>query len=223
MKQTRLRTFFRFLSIGFLLLLSFACLAFLFVHVNQPILESKAAANQPEDRQAWEAQAAARLRQAPWQGLRYLAEQNEWRFYALAGESDQIDLITRFDLLKVYYLDVKGNLNITWVSTGLDLPDHSYLSTVTGPITEGDLVEVVLGGEAVSRSGVRWELCGSRSCRLAGMVDHILILDDEGTGITNGFIRYGWAPPTYPLYGFLCWEVRPASSEVTSSPNQESE
>lgn len=39
-------------------------------------------------------------------------------------------------------------------------------------------------------------------------IDTILTLDDKGTGITNGFIREGWQPPTYPMYGFLCWQVR---------------
>ena len=41
------------------------------------------------------------------------------------------------------------------------------------------------------------------------MIDTTLILDDQGTGITNGFIRFGWQPPSYPMYGFLVWQIRP--------------
>jgi hypothetical protein len=43
------------------------------------------------------------------------------------------------------------------------------------------------------------------------MIDSMLILDDQGTGLSNGFIKYGWEPPTYPLYGFLVWSIEPAS------------
>ena len=39
------------------------------------------------------------------------------------------------------------------------------------------------------------------------MIDIMLVLDDQGTRVSNGFIRYGWAPPTYPYYGFLCWQI----------------
>ena len=39
------------------------------------------------------------------------------------------------------------------------------------------------------------------------MIDTMLVLDDQGTGLSNGFIRYGWEPPTYPYYGFLCWLI----------------
>ena len=33
------------------------------------------------------------------------------------------------------------------------------------------------------------------------------MLDDQGTGVSNGFFRNGWEPPTYPYYGFLCWQI----------------
>jgi hypothetical protein len=39
---------------------------------------------------------------------------------------------------------------------------------------------------------------------LAQMLDTMIVLNDVGTGLTNGFIRYGWEPPTYPKYGFFC-------------------
>ena len=46
--------------------------------------------------------------------------------------------------------------------------------------------------------------------RIAEMIDTMIVLDDVGTGLSNGFIRYGWEPPTYPMYGFLCWQIIPA-------------
>ena len=216
MRPVKLPKITRFVLIGLFLLLTFGCLGFLFVNVNRPILGRQVLPSETkgEEVQPWENEAIRRLRKAPWQGLRYLAEKNEWRFYALAGETRQIDLVVPFDLIKVYYLEADGGLDFTWVNTGLSIPGQSYYATTRGNIQSDDLVEVVLTGDHVTRYGVRWDLCESEYCRLAEKVDTIIVLDDKGTGITNGFIRYGWKPPTYPLYGFLCWDVRQALEEV---------
>ena len=39
------------------------------------------------------------------------------------------------------------------------------------------------------------------------------MLDDQGTGVSNGFIRNGWEPPTYPYNGFQFWQI--GSAEKT--------
>jgi hypothetical protein len=54
------------------------------------------------------------LRQAPWQGLRYLREERTWRFYGLAGETQEIDVIQPMTLIKVFYLSADGELAFTW-------------------------------------------------------------------------------------------------------------
>jgi hypothetical protein len=217
MKPVQPKKILKYSLMGLFLFLIMGCLGFLFVNVNRPILGRpvETPVVQAEDIQQWESQAISRLRKAPWQGLRYLSEKNEWRFYALAGETKQIDLMVPFDLIQVYYLEADGDLDFTWVNIGLTIPGQDYFSTTSDDIQAGDLVEVVLTGDYVTRSGVRWDLCKSEYCGLAEMIDTIIILDDQGTGITNGFIRYGWEPPTYPTYGFLCWDIRQAGEEVT--------
>jgi len=50
------------------------------------------------------------------------------------------------------------------------------------------------------------------------MIDIMLVLDDQGTGVSNGFIRNGWEPLTYPYYGFLCWQI--VSAENTQEKLQ---
>ena len=69
------------------------------------------------------------------------------------------------------------------------------------------MIGVQLKGDYVTQNGVYWEDCESDYCHLAQMIDTMIVLDDVGTGLTNGFIRYGWEPPTYPMYGFLCWQI----------------
>ena len=150
------------------------------------------------------------LRNAPWQGLRYINEQKEWRFYGVAGETRQIDLIDPISLVKVYFLESDGDISYTWVTTEIQFPGKPVFKTATDAIQEGQLVAVQLKGEYVNQNGVFWEDCDSDYCHLAQMIDTILVLDDQGTGISNGFIRYGWEPPTYPMYGFLCWQIEPA-------------
>lgn len=216
MKPIQPKKILKFTLIGLFLFLMIGCLGFLAIQINRPILDRLVVTSvvDAEDVQQWESRAISRLREAPWQGLRYLSEKNEWRFYALAGETRQVDLIVPFDLIKVYYLEADGNLDFTWVNTGLAIPGQNYYSTTSGDIQADNLVEVVLTGDHVTRSGVRWDLCMSEYCGLAETIDTILILDDKGTGITNGFIRYGWEPPAYPYYGFLCWDIRQAGEEV---------
>jgi hypothetical protein len=150
-----------------------------------------------------------RLDAAPWRGLRFLPEQSEWCFYAVAGERSSIEIVAPFDVLKVYYLEPNGALSTTWVSLGVAIPGGGYYSTASAAIQPGDLVEVAIGGPYVSQDGVDWDLCDTAYCRLAQTVDTSLVLDDQGTGLTNAFIRTGHEPPLHPMYGFLCWQVRP--------------
>lgn len=206
-----------------LLLLVAGCLVILFVIVNRPILDAEKTVESVEgvDVESWEKSVRRQLRQAPWQGLRYLPEENEWRFYAIAGESRDINLVVPFDLIKVYYLEADGDLDFTWVNTAADIPGVGRLEMTSGAIGTGQLVEVVLRGEHVARFGVRWDLCESEYCRVANLIDTIIILDDKGTGITNGFIQNGWEPPASPMYGFLCWEIRPAGSDAVAITSPE--
>ena len=148
------------------------------------------------------------LNTAPWQGLRFLSGEHEWRFYGVAGEEREVNLIQPFRLIKVFYLRSDGDLAFTWVALGVEIPGQGYVAVGDAEIQSGDLIAVSLKGEHVFQSGVVWEDCSSEYCRLAQRIDTMLILDDKGTGITNGFIREGWQPPTYPMYGFLCWQVR---------------
>ena len=205
-----------YLMTGLLLVLAASFVTFLFVNVNSPILDAKRTAGSlgSVDVEAWEKTIRRQLRQAPWQGLRYLPEKNEWRFYAITGENRKINLVVSFDLVKVYYLEADGDLVYTWVNTAADIPGNGRLEMLRGPIENEEMVEVALRGEHVTRSGVRWDLCDTEYCRVANIIDTFIILDDKGTGITNGFIQYGWEPPTSPIYGFLCWEIRPAGAEA---------
>jgi hypothetical protein len=156
----------------------------------------------------------AQLIAAPWQGLRFLSTEREWRFYAVAGEKRTVDLMVPFDLVQVFYLGENGVLSFTWAALGAEIPGQGYVSAYNGPIQPGNLVEVALSGDYVTQNGVYWEDCKSEYCHLAEKIDTILVLDDKSTGITNGFIRYGWEPPTYPMYGFLCWQVRRVGQDL---------
>ena len=207
----------KWILIGLMVGLSFSCLAFLFINVNRPILQSSKSVPQiqSQDVRQDEREIIRKLNEAPWHGLRYISKAKEWRFYAVSAESRQIDLVVPFDLIKVYYLEANGGLAFTWAAVGLTIPGKGYVSTTSTPVNAGDLVEVSLTGNHVFSNGVQWDLCDGEYCRLAATIDTILVLDDEGTGITNGFIRYGWEPPTWPAYGFLCWNIRPASEEAS--------
>ena len=192
--------------------LTIACLSFLFINVNRGIVIPEPEPMNPidvVDVQAQEKLIAARLREAPWQGLRFLPEHKEWRFYAVAGEQRKINLIAPFDLIKVYFLQADGVLSYTWAATGVDIPGEGYYAVAVSPLQAGDLLEVAVSGAYVTQFGVYWEDCDTEFCHLAQMIDTTLILDDKGTGLTNGFSRYGWEPPSYPMYGFLCWQIRP--------------
>jgi hypothetical protein len=196
------------------LLLVAGCLVLALVVMNSGIFvhEPQPSAN-AIDMRAGEQATQTQLRNAPWQGLRYLPEKREWRFYAVTGETRQIVLVYPFDLIKVTYLQPDGGLAYTWAATGLQIPGQGYVPLSDTKIKERDLVEVSVSGEYVSQNGVNWEECPSQVCHAAQMIDTLLVLDDQGTGITNGFIREGWAPPTYPMYGFLCWHLRLASKD----------
>jgi hypothetical protein len=154
------------------------------------------------------------LRSAPWQGLRYMEKEKEWRFYAVAGETRHIELNYAFDVVKAYYLQADGEVSFTWAALGVTSPKSGHLSFITTPVKAGELVSVSLKGDFVTQSGVTWEDCKTEICDISRMVDSILVLDDQGTGISNGFIRFGWEPPTYPFYGFLCWQISPAGENA---------
>jgi hypothetical protein len=201
----------RILLVGGCVLAIFGYLAFVLfvVHLGRATPENpKPTSPDQVDVRSDEKAMETQLRAAPWQGLRFLSKEREWRFYAVAGEQRQVDLILPFDLVKVFYLEEDGELSFTWAALGAEIPGQGYVSASSGLIQPGDLVEVALNGDYVTPNGVNWEDCKSEYCHEAHMIDTILILDDKGTGITNGFIRYGWEPPTYPMYGFLCWQVR---------------
>lgn len=203
------------IALGLLFVLG--CLALSLVVINSGITvpgAPPAAALGAVDLSHEEKAIQAKLRSAPWQGLRYLPKNNEWRFYGVTAEQRQIELVDRFDLIKVYYLEADGDLTFTWAALGLEIPGHGYTALADPGIQAGDMVGISLTGETVSQNGVSREDCKSEVCRAAQMVDTLLVLDDQGTGISNGFIREGWLPPTYPMYGFLCWQVKLAANHV---------
>lgn len=202
--------------------LAAVCVLFLWVNVNRRITvpqPTQAPTTEAMDVQDQQRQMIHKLTEAPWLGLRFLPTEKEWRFYAVAGETRTVKLSAQFDLVKVYFLQADGDLGYTWAATGVDIPGHGYYSATSALVTEGDLIEVAITGDYVTQNGVNWEGCDTEYCRLASMVDTLIVLDDEGTGLTNGFIRYGWALPTHPMYGFLCWQIRPYTVHQIASNN----
>ncbi|PKO16663.1 MAG: hypothetical protein CVU39_07515 [Chloroflexi bacterium HGW-Chloroflexi-10] len=172
------------------------------------------AGSEPVDIRAEERAIMAQLRSLPWQGLRFLSKEREWRFYGVAGERREIHLFHSFEVVKVYYLQEDGALSFTWAALSVKIPGvgtHAFSETT---IHSGEMIEVALRGEYVTRNGVYWDDCTSEYCHAAQMVDTVVILDELGTGITNAFIRYGWEPPTAPIYGFLCWQLRTWQPEM---------
>lgn len=209
--------------VGVSLLILLGCIAFALVVINTGITvpqDPKSTSSEPVDVRGKERAMVAQLRTAPWQGLRFLSNEHEWRFYAVAGEQRQIDLVDPFDLIKAYFLQADGELSFTWAALGFKIPGQEYVSVSDANIQPGDLIEVVIKGDYVTQNGVYWEDCDSDYCHLAQMIDTILILDDRGTGITNGFIRYGWQPPASPMYGFLCWQVHAVRDETLLAAGQ---
>ena len=134
------------------------------------------------DVRAEEGASIDQLRNAPWQGLRFLSEEREWRFYGVAGEEREVNIIQPFRLIKVYYLRSDGDLAFTWAALGVEFPNQGYVAAADADIQSGDLIAVSLKGEHVFQSGVVWEDCSSEYCRLAQRIDTILVLDDKGTG-----------------------------------------
>ena len=161
------------------------------------------------------------LEKAPWQGLQYIKDLNTWRFYGLTGETRQIDLIQPISLIKVYYLGAKDTLTSTWAATEIHFPGQPAYSLATGHVQRGQLVAINLVGNYVDEQGVDWEKCDLEYCHFAQLVDTLIVLDDQGTGLSNGFIRYGWEPPSYPYYGFLCWRILPVDQQNAIAAKQE--
>ena len=204
------------LLIGMLFLLLISCMGFMINNLNAlmvPAIGTQVAGTPPEPKPIL----LEKLQSAPWQGLRYLEDEKTWRFYGVAGESRQIDLIYPMTLIKVYYLGGQEQVLHTWVASTITFPNQHIKSRVAGALAEGTLVAVQVSGAYVSSEGVDWQNCNEDVCRVAERIDTLLVLDDQGTGISNGFIRYGWAPPSYPSYGFLCWELRGVSSDDNGS------
>lgn len=194
------------LFVGVVFLLVVSCLVFMIKNLNTLMVPQAApqVADQPSESTATMLE---QLREAPWSGLRYLKDERTWRFYGVAGESRQIDLIYQITLIKVFYLGLHEDIGFTWVASAVEFPNQKMVSLADRSIEAGQLVAVQVSGTYVGPDGVDWQVCDSEVCRLAQQIDTILVLDDQGTGISNGFIRYGWAPPTYPSYGFLCWQL----------------
>jgi len=199
------------------LLLFTGCLVFVFVNLtaSRRVDPASMRVEVPEDVNRTRQEMEDKLRNAPWQGLRFIREERTWRFYGVAGETKQMDLIQPMSLVKVYYLEADGDLSFTWAATEIQFAGEPAYSLTSQPIWEGQLIAVQLKGDFVTQNGVDWEDCDSEYCHLAQMIDTMIVLDEKGTGLSNGFIRYGWEPPTYPPYGFLCWQI------VSAENNQE--
>lgn len=207
-----MKRFRRWFIIAILIVCSLACLAFLFVNVNRGITLPQPTTTptaETLDLRGQTEMISKELLAAPWQGLRFLPKEKEWRFYGWTGETNQVEINATYDLIKVYYLQADGDLTFTWAAIGIETPRKGYQSVALSKVVPGQLVAVRLFGKHVSQWGVDWSDCDSEYCHLAGMIDTMLILDDQGTGLSNGFIKYGWEPPTYPMYGFLCWTIDP--------------
>jgi len=212
----------KYVLLALIAALTVACVLFLGVNVNRgitvPVEPTEEEPVEIMDLRVQEREMIHKLKEAPWQGLRFLPGEREWRFYAVAGETRKVTLSVQFDLVKVYFLQANGDLDYTWAATGVEIPGQGYYSAASAPVSESEVIEVAIRGDYVAQSGVYWEDCDTEYCRLASMIDTLLVLDDKGTGLTNGFIRYGWEPPTYPMYGFLCWQIRPYTvNQIASS------
>jgi hypothetical protein len=195
------------------------CLWFAIRNINQQIITDIPPAMATTQSTPSEGQSSVvqKLQRAPWQGLRYIREDNIWRFYGVAGESRQIDWVYPMTVRKIFYLLPDQHLTHTWVLEDVRFPEEEKDNQSTQALRVGNLVAVQLSGSYVTQDGVDWQACGTKFCKLADQLDHILVLDDQGTGISNGFIRYGWLPPLYPDYGILCWQLIPQDDIVKKS------
>jgi hypothetical protein len=204
--------FVKWILIGIFLLLFGSCLMFVLFNLNvlMKSVPTPTKVETSEDVNNVNREIESKLRNVPWQGLRFIRDERIWRFYGVAGETKQIDLIQPISLVKVYYLESDGDLSFTWAATEIRFSGKPTYSLTSYPIREGQVIGVQLKGDYVTQNGVYWEDCESEYCHLAQMIDTMIVLDDVGTGLSNGFIRYGWKPPTYPMYGFLCWQIIPA-------------
>jgi hypothetical protein len=193
--------------VGMVFLLLISCMGFMIHNLNTlilPVIGTQVADSLPEPTPTL----LEKLQSAPWQGLRYLEDEKTWRFYGVVGENRLIDLIYPMTLIKVHYLGHQEQVLHTWVASTITFPNQQIKNLALEDFAEGELVAVQVSGAYVSSQGVDWQACDEEVCRVAERIDTILVLDDQGTGISNGFIRYGWAPPSYPSYGFLCWQMQ---------------
>jgi len=209
--------FLKWILIVVFLLVVIGCLVFVFMNLNASMKKDPTPikVEVSEDVNRAKQVLEDNLRNAPWQGLRFIRDERTWRFYGVAGETKQIDFIQPFSLVKVYYLEADGDLSFTWAATEIQFVGKPAYFLTSQSIREGQLIGVQLKGDYVTQNGVFWEDCDSDYCHLAQMIDTMLVLDDQETGLSNAFIRNGWKPPTYPYYGFLCWQI------VSAENNQE--
>ncbi|NPV86309.1 MAG: hypothetical protein HPY45_09915 [Anaerolineae bacterium] len=140
------------------------------------------------------------LKLAPWTTPHHIFP-NEWRFYAIAGETMELNPIHPTVLMKIHYLDRYDRLQQTWIPLRVELDGYVY--QISKPPYD-HLVQVYIKGSFVHRDGVYWHECDEPYCAFAETIDSMA---DTGMGISNGFIRHGILPPANPAYGYLFWQA----------------
>ena len=180
--------FLKWILIVVFLLVVVGCLVFVFMNLNASMKmdPTPIKVEVSEDVNRAKQELEDKLRNAPWQGLRFIREERTWRFYGVAGETRQIDFIQPFSLVKVYYLEADGDLSFTWAATEIQFAGMPAYSLTSQPIRESQLIAVQLKGDYVTQNGVYWEDCDSEYCHLAQMIDTMLVLDDQGPVYLTG-------------------------------------
>ena len=195
------------------------CLVFFFDNLNKLLKadDSPETSEGVEDITSINQEIKDQLLEAPWQGLRFLKNEKTWRFYALTAETREIKLGVPIQLIKIYFLDADSEIHFTWAATEIEFSgtDRTFFSDT--PLEKGQLIAVQLQGDFVTQNGIFWQECDLDYCSFAQQIDSMLVLDEQGTGISNGFIRYGWLPPAYPYYGFLCWQLSTLENDIENS------
>ena len=162
----------KWILIGIILLLFGSCLMFVLFNLNalMKTVPPPTKVEISEDVNHVNREIESKLRNVPWQGLRFIRDERIWRFYGVAGETKQIDLIQPISLVKVYYLESDGDLSFTWAATEIQFSGKPAYSLTSHPIREGQVIGVQLKGDYVTHNGVYWEDCESDYCHLAQMI-----------------------------------------------------
>jgi hypothetical protein len=134
--------FLKWILIVVFLLVVVGCLVFVFVNLNasMKVDPTPIKVEVSEDVNRTKQELEDKLRNAPWQGLRFIREERTWRFYGVAGETKQIDFIQPFSLDKVYYLEADGDLSFTWAATEIHFAGKPAYSLTSQPIRENQLM-----------------------------------------------------------------------------------